>query len=87
MKKRIITPRSQKLLTKMGENIKRARRRRKMTTIQMAELAGISRTTLYLVEKGETGVAFGAYFNVLSVLGLQHDFLKLADEDILGKKS
>jgi len=28
----------------------------------------------------------GAYFNVLRVLGLQDDFLKLAADDIFGQK-
>ncbi|MBS1571620.1 MAG: helix-turn-helix transcriptional regulator [Bacteroidetes bacterium] len=70
----------------MGENIKLARKRRKLTAIQVAERAGIARSTLYLVEKGDGSVAMGAYFNVLRVLGLQNDFLKLAADDELGRK-
>ena len=69
----------------MGENIKLARKRRKLTAVQVAERADISRSTLYLVEKGEASVAMGAYFNVLRVLGLQDDFLKLASDDELGR--
>lgn len=42
----------------------------------MAERAGIARSILYSVEKGDAGVAMGAYFNVLRVLGLQGDFSK-----------
>ena len=61
---------------KMGENIKLARKRRKLTAVQVAERADIARSTLYLVEKGQASVAMGAYFNVLRVLGLQDDFLK-----------
>jgi len=38
------------------------------------------------VEKGDSSVAMGAYFNVLRVLGLQDDFLKLAADDELGRK-
>jgi len=41
---------------------------------------------LYLIEKGDSSVAFGAYFNVLRVLGLQEDILKLASDDDLGRK-
>lgn len=70
----------------MGENIKLARKRRKLTALLVAERAGIARSTLYLVEKGDSSVAMGAYFNVLRVLGLQNDFLKLAADDELGKK-
>nr|WP_284040292.1 helix-turn-helix transcriptional regulator [Sphingobacterium sp. lm-10] len=70
----------------MGENIKLARKRRKLTTVQVAERAGIARSTLYLIEKGEPSVAMGAYFNVLRVLRLQDDFLKLAADDVFGRK-
>jgi len=86
MKQQIIFPKYARLLEQMGENIKLARKRRKLTTTQVAERADISRSTLYLIEKGEPSVAMGAYFNVLRVLGLQDDFLKLAADDELGRK-
>lgn len=86
MKKQILLPKYTDLLAKLGENIKLARKRRKLTAVQVAERAGIARSTLYLVEKGEGSVAMGAYFNVLRVLGLQNDFLKLAADDELGRK-
>ena len=79
-------PQFQKTLDQLGENIKLARKRRKLTTIQVAERAGIDRSTLYLIEKGNPGVSMGAYFNVLRVLGLHTDFLKLASDDELGRK-
>ena len=70
----------------MGENIKLARKRRNLTMVQVAERAGINRSTLYHIEQGIPSVALGAYFNVLRVLGLQDDFLKLAADDALGRK-
>ncbi|RTY85440.1 helix-turn-helix domain-containing protein [Flavobacterium sp. RSP15] len=70
----------------ISKNIKMARKRRKLTMIQVAERADISRSTLHLIELGNTSVAMGAYFNVLRVLGLQDDFLKLASDDELGRK-
>ena len=85
-KKQTIFPKYNLVLEKMGENIKLARKRRKLTMIQVAERADISRSTLYLIESGNSGVALGAYFNVLRVLGLQDDFLKLAADDELGRK-
>ena len=85
-KKQVIFPKYNLLLEKLGENIKLARKRRKLTTIQVAERANISRSTLYLIESGNPSVAMGAYFNVLRVLGLQDDFLKLAADDTLGRK-
>jgi transcriptional regulator with XRE-family HTH domain len=70
----------------MGENIKLARKKRKLTVIQIAERADIARTTLYQIENGTSSLAIGAYFNVLRVLGLPDDFLKLAADDELGLK-
>ncbi len=85
-KKQTIFPKYYSALEKMGENIKIARKRRRLTTVQVAERADISRSTLYLIESGNTGVAMGAYFNVLRVLGLQDDFLKLGADDELGRR-
>src|SRR5690606_13763701 len=86
MKKQVILPKHKNTLAQMGEQIKLARKRRKLTAVQVAERADISRSTLSLIEKGEPSVAMGAYFNVLRVLGLQDDFLKLASDDEFGRK-
>jgi transcriptional regulator with XRE-family HTH domain len=85
-RKQILFPRHQKILEQLGENIKLARKRRRFTTIQVSERAGLDRKTLYRIEKGDSKVTLGAYFNVLRVLGLQDDFLKLAADDELGRK-
>lgn len=85
-KRQIIFPKYNQMLEQMGENIKLARKRRKLTTVQVAERAGIARSTLYLIEKGDASVTLGAYFNVLRVLGLQDDILKLGADDNFGRK-
>ena len=85
-RKQILFPKYQKILEKLGENIKLARKRRKLTTIQVAERADINRSTLTEIEKGNPSVSMGAYFNTLRVFGLQDDFLKLADDDEYGRK-
>jgi len=85
-KKQILLPKLQIIVEQLGENIKLARKRRKLTTIQVAERAGIDRSTLYQIEKGNPSVSMGAYFNVLRVLGLHEDFLKLAADDEFGRK-
>ncbi|MBA2328387.1 MAG: helix-turn-helix transcriptional regulator [Flavisolibacter sp.] len=81
-----ILPKGLKILLIMGENIKLARLRRKLGTSQVAERAGIGRSTLWKIEQGSPQVALGAYFQVLFVLGLEKDFLKLADDDEYGRK-
>ncbi|MCC9044214.1 helix-turn-helix domain-containing protein [Myroides sp. M-43] len=83
MRKQAVLPKYKTALEQMDENIKLARKRRKLTAVQVAERAGVARSTLYLIEKGEPSVAMGAYFNVLRVLSLQDDFLKLAAVDQL----
>ncbi|MBA4257804.1 MAG: transcriptional regulator [Chitinophaga sp.] len=85
-KKSILFPKHQRILEELGENIKLARKRRRLTTVQTAERAGIDRSTLYEIEKGNPSVSMGAYFNTLRVLGLQDDFLQLAADDIYGRK-
>jgi len=85
-KRQILFPKHKQVLEIFGENVKLARKRRKLTALQVAERAYISRNTLYLIEKGNPGVSIGAVFNVLRALGLQDDFLKLAADDLLGKK-
>ena len=85
-KKSILFPKHQEIMSRLGENIKLARKRRKLTTVQVAERADMDRTTLYQIEKGNPKVSMGAYFNVFRVLGLQDDFLKLASDDEFGRK-
>ena len=85
-KKQTLFPKHQKVLEQLGENIKLARKRRTLTATQVAERAGIGRNTLYLLEKGTSSVSMGALFNVLRVLNLHEDFLKLAADDDLGRK-
>jgi len=74
------------MLEVFGENMKLARKRRRLTMVQVAERADISRNTLYLIEKGSSGVSLGAVFNVLRVLGLENDILKIAADDELGRR-
>ena len=81
-----LLPRLCKILEEVGENIKLARLRRNLTMEQVAERAGIARSTLWQVEKGQPSVSFGVYAQVLFVLGLEKDILKLAGDDILGRK-
>ena len=81
-----LLPRQKKILIQVGENIKLARLRRKLSTTQVAERANISRSTLWAVEKGNPGVTLGTLLQVMFVLGLEKDFLLLAKDDDLGRK-
>lgn len=83
---RQLLPSQSKLLDTLGGQIRLARLRRDLTTAQIAERAGIARTTLVKIEKGNEGVSLGAYFRVLISLGLGKDILLLAKDDELGRK-
>jgi transcriptional regulator with XRE-family HTH domain len=81
-----IMPRQLRILETLGENIKLARLRRKLSAEQVAERAGIARMTLYKVEQGLPNVAIGAYLQVLLILGLQTDLANVASDDVFGRK-
>ena len=82
----VILPKTQKILSEFGENIKLARLRRKLSALQVAERANISRPTLLSIEKGSSTVSIGYYILVLQVLALEKDFLLIAKDDELGRK-
>lgn len=84
--KAILLPSSHKVLAVLGENIRLARLRRKLSSEQVAERANITRVTLRNIEKGASSVSMGHYFQVLMVLGLEKDLLKVAADDVLGRK-
>ncbi len=82
----MLLPNHQRILDQLGEDIKLARLRRKLNTEQVAERAGISRSTLWQIEKGMPSVAIGSYLQVLFIFGLEKNFLNIANDDILGRK-
>lgn len=81
-----LTPKLERILAELGGNIKLARLRRKLTTEQVCERANISRTTLWQIEKGMHNVTIGAYTQVLFILGLEKDLLRVATDDELGRR-
>lgn len=85
-RKTVLYPKTERILSELGENIKLARLRRKLSTSQITERANISRATLWQVERGSPSVAMGIYAQVLFVLGLEKDLLKVASDDTLGRK-
>ena len=85
-KKPHLLPKTRTVLVALGENIKLARRRRRLTAEQVAERANISRATLWSIEKGSPGASIGTYLQVLFVFGLEKDVLKIARDDVLGRK-
>ena len=82
-----VLPQTQKILSQMGEQIKLARLRRNLSVELVSERAGISRATLWNVEKGSPSVAIGIYAAVLHALNnMDTDLLLIAKDDELGRK-
>jgi len=81
-----LLPSTHKILCDLGENIHLARLRRNLSTVMLAERAGISRNTLREIERGSANVKIGLYLNVLFSLGLHHDVKKVALDDDFGRK-
>lgn len=84
--KPILLPKAKRILAELGENIKLARLRRRISAEQLSERANISRPTLTAIEKGAESVSIGNYLQVLMVLGLEQDLLAVALDDELGRK-
>jgi transcriptional regulator with XRE-family HTH domain len=81
-----LLPRLNKILEELGEDIKLARLRRKLNAGQVAERAGISRSTLWQIEKGLPNVSMGYYAQVLFVLGLEKNLSNMVADDVFGRK-
>jgi len=80
------TQKQKNVLATLGENIKLARLRRKLSIRSMAERAGIAASTLGNIEDGSPSVSLGSYLQVLSVLRLEDDLLMIADKDPVGRQ-
>jgi DNA-binding XRE family transcriptional regulator len=75
-------------LRKTGQDISDARRRRRITIELMAQRAGLSRTTIGKIEKGDPTTSMGGYASVLFVLGMEDRLSNLVDSvhDLVGRR-
>jgi len=79
-------PSTEKILKKMGHQIKKARLRRNIRAEEVAEQSGISKGTLTAIEKGVPTVSIGAYAAVLYVLGIEDDLRLIAMDEEAKRK-
>ncbi len=85
-KKTVLLPKQQRILRELGENIKLARLRRKLSADQVSTRANIARKTLWSIENGSPTLSIGAYIQVLFILGFDKDLVNIAKDDELGRK-
>jgi transcriptional regulator with XRE-family HTH domain len=71
----------------IGENLTTWRKLQNLTAAQVADRAGVSRTTLSKLEHGESGVSLGVVLEVLRALGQLDAVVKATDpyESDLGR--
>jgi DNA-binding XRE family transcriptional regulator len=71
----------QATLARLGQNIRIARLRRRLTQEALARHIGISRFVVADLEKGKPTTGIAAYMGALWVLGLLDDMAAIADPD------
>jgi len=74
-----LSPALQREFKKLGEDIRHARIRRKLTVVELAERTFISENTMMRVQKGMPSVSIGIYGRVLALLGMTGRIAMLAD--------
>ena len=85
-KKTILLPKAAKSLQILGQNLKFARIRRRISAAMMSERAGISHATLTAIEQGKPSVSMAGYMSVLFCLNMHADIEKVASDDVLGRE-
>ena len=79
-----LLPATEDHLHRFGERLRLARQRRRLSSKQVAERAGMAPMTLRSLERGGSGVTIGAYLAVMQVLGIERDLDLLGQADPLG---
>jgi transcriptional regulator with XRE-family HTH domain len=62
-------------LSALGERIRERRKVLKVSAVDAAEAAGMSRVTLQRIERGEPSVTMGAYIGAATAVGLELDLV------------
>ncbi|HZP96409.1 MAG TPA: helix-turn-helix domain-containing protein [Candidatus Limnocylindria bacterium] len=83
---RPLFPRIQARLAALGERLRAARLRRRISQTEMATRVGVSRMTIVRLERGSPAVALAVLARALSVLGLERDLDRLAADDHIGAR-
>ena len=85
-KRTLLLPKAARSLAVLGQNVKLARIRRRITAAMMCERAGISHAMLTAIEQGRPSVSMAGYMSVLFCLNLHKDIEKVAADDELGRE-
>ncbi len=83
---RTLFPKTKRQAEALGERLKAARLRRRMSAADMAARALVSRPTIRRLEAGDLTVSAAVLVRVLEVLALEDDIDRIAEHDDLGHK-
>lgn len=67
---------------RFGSNIQVARKRRKMSLVELSTKSSVSKTALVRIESGDCSVGFGKILNVLEALGLLNGLSEFTNPEI-----
>ena len=79
-------PGARRQLKALGERLRAARLRRRLTQALVAARVGVSTPTLGKLESGDPSTSLATMLRVLHVLGLGPDIDRLAADDELGRR-
>ena len=79
-------PGSNRRAQALGERLRLARLRRRISETEMAARAGVSRMTIWRLERGDPAVSLAIVLRVLEILNLGRDVDLLARDDELGTR-
>ena len=81
-----VFPAAARQLTALGERLRAARRRRRLTQAVVAARVGVTKQTLAKLESGNPSTSLATMLRYLQVLGLAQDIDRLASDDELGRR-
>jgi transcriptional regulator with XRE-family HTH domain len=73
-------------LVELGERLRKARLRRRLSAAEVARRAGITRVTLHRAEGGAPAITIGNLMKVLAALGLDEDIEQLGRDAAMSRK-
>jgi len=79
-------PQTQRRAEGLGERLRLARMRRRISLTDLAKRVDANRNTLARLERGDLATSLGVLARVLAVLGLEEDLDLIARDDELGQR-
>lgn len=79
-------PAQRRQLAALGQRLRAARLRRKLTQAMLAERVGVTVPTIRKLEGGDPSTSLSVVLRALVVLGLAQDIDRIAADDVLGRE-